>query len=81
MFETTKPNPQLVADAIVELINMPNGKRPLRTVVDPTTGNFSEVANKHVKEQYDNFLTSIWHARNVELIFKQYTCYIKFSKQ
>jgi len=58
MFETTKPNPQLVADAIVELINTPNGKRPLRTVVDPTTGNFSKVANKHVKEQYDNFLTA-----------------------
>jgi NAD(P)-dependent dehydrogenase (short-subunit alcohol dehydrogenase family) len=58
MFEVLKPNPQLVADAIVELINTPNGKRPLRTVVDPATGNFSEIANKHVKEQYDNFLTA-----------------------
>jgi len=58
MFETMKPNSQLVADAIVELINTPNGKRPLRTVVDPATGNFSEIANRHVKEQYENFLTA-----------------------
>jgi NAD(P)-dependent dehydrogenase (short-subunit alcohol dehydrogenase family) len=58
MFETMKPNPQLVADTIVKLINTPKGKRPLRTVVDPANGNFSEVANKHVKEQYENFLTA-----------------------
>jgi NAD(P)-dependent dehydrogenase (short-subunit alcohol dehydrogenase family) len=58
MFEAMKPNPQLVADAIVKLINTPGGKRPLRTVVDPATGNFSEIANKQVKEQYDNFLTA-----------------------
>jgi len=58
MFEVLKPNPQLVADAIVELINTPNGKRPLRTVVDPATGNFSEIANRQVKEQYENFLTA-----------------------
>ena len=58
MFETMKPNPQLVADAIVKLIDTPQGKRPLRTVVDPATGNFTEIANKHVKEQYDNFLTA-----------------------
>jgi NAD(P)-dependent dehydrogenase (short-subunit alcohol dehydrogenase family) len=59
LFESTKPNPQLVADAIIKLINTPNGKRPLRTVVDPATGNFAEVANKHVKEQYENFLTAL----------------------
>jgi NAD(P)-dependent dehydrogenase (short-subunit alcohol dehydrogenase family) len=58
MFEAMKPNPQLVADAIVKLISGPKGQRPLRTVVDPATGNFSEIANKHVKEQYDNFLTA-----------------------
>jgi NAD(P)-dependent dehydrogenase (short-subunit alcohol dehydrogenase family) len=58
MFETIKPNPQLVADTIVKLIQTPNGQRPLRTVIDPATGNFSEIANKHVKEQYDNFLTA-----------------------
>ena len=58
MFEAMKPNPQLVADAIVKLIDTPNGKRPLRTVVDPATGNFSEIANGHVKEQYEHFLTA-----------------------
>ena len=58
MFEAMKPNPQFVADAIVGLIDMPGGKRPLRTVVDPATGKFSEIANQHVKEQYDNFLTA-----------------------
>jgi NAD(P)-dependent dehydrogenase (short-subunit alcohol dehydrogenase family) len=58
MFEAMRPNPQLVADAIVKLIDTPIGKRPLRTVVDPATGNFSEIANKHVKEQYEHFLTA-----------------------
>jgi NAD(P)-dependent dehydrogenase (short-subunit alcohol dehydrogenase family) len=38
MFETAKPDPQNVADAVVNLINLPTGKRPLRTVADPTTG-------------------------------------------
>jgi NAD(P)-dependent dehydrogenase (short-subunit alcohol dehydrogenase family) len=58
MFEAMKPNPQLVADAIVKLIDTPKGKRPLRTVVDPATGNFSEIANNHLKEQYGNFLAA-----------------------
>jgi NAD(P)-dependent dehydrogenase (short-subunit alcohol dehydrogenase family) len=58
LFDAMKPDPQLVADAIVGLIDTPGGKRPLRTVVDPATGTFSEIANKHVKEQYDNFLTA-----------------------
>ena len=58
MFEAMKPNPQLVADAIVKLIDAPKGKRPLRTVVDPVTGNFSETANTQVKEQFNNFMTA-----------------------
>jgi NAD(P)-dependent dehydrogenase (short-subunit alcohol dehydrogenase family) len=58
LFAALKPNPQLVADAIVALIDLPAGKRPLRTVVDPATGNFSELANARVKEQYDHFLTA-----------------------
>ncbi|MGZ3750513.1 MAG: SDR family oxidoreductase [Mucilaginibacter sp.] len=58
LFETVKPNPQLVADAIVKLIETPNGKRPLRTVVDPATGHFSEIANNHVKVQYENFISA-----------------------
>lgn len=58
MFEAAKPNPQLVADAILQLIETSKGERPLRTVVDPVTGDFSEIANQHVKEQFDNFLTA-----------------------
>jgi NAD(P)-dependent dehydrogenase (short-subunit alcohol dehydrogenase family) len=58
MFEAVKPNPQLVADAIVQLIDTPAGKRPLRTVVDPATGAFTETANEQVQQQYDNFLTA-----------------------
>jgi NAD(P)-dependent dehydrogenase (short-subunit alcohol dehydrogenase family) len=58
MFEALKPNPQLVADAIVKLIDTPKGKRPLRTVVDPVTGAFIEKANTEVKTQFDNFLTA-----------------------
>ncbi|MGC4102454.1 SDR family oxidoreductase [Ferruginibacter sp.] len=58
MFEALKPDPQLVADAIVKLIDTPKGKRPLRTVVDPVTGSFSEIANTKVKEQFGHFLTA-----------------------
>jgi NAD(P)-dependent dehydrogenase (short-subunit alcohol dehydrogenase family) len=58
MFAAVKPNPQSVADAIVKLIDTPAGKRPLRTVVDAATGDFSVTANKQVKEQYENFLNA-----------------------
>jgi NAD(P)-dependent dehydrogenase (short-subunit alcohol dehydrogenase family) len=58
MFEALKPNPQLVADAIVKLINTPSGQRPLRTVVDPVTGTIIETANEQVKEQYGYFLSA-----------------------
>jgi NAD(P)-dependent dehydrogenase (short-subunit alcohol dehydrogenase family) len=58
MFEAAKPDPQLVATAIIKLIDTPKGKRPLRTVIDPVTGSFSEIANQQVKEQFDNFLTA-----------------------
>jgi NAD(P)-dependent dehydrogenase (short-subunit alcohol dehydrogenase family) len=58
MFEAVKPNPQLVADAVVNLINSPNGKRPLRTVADVATGHIVEAANQSVREQYATFLTA-----------------------
>jgi NAD(P)-dependent dehydrogenase (short-subunit alcohol dehydrogenase family) len=66
MFEAAKPNPQLVADAILQLIDTPKGERPLRTVVDPVTGNFSEIANQHVKEQFDGFLTAFGMAQMLD---------------
>lgn len=56
MFQAVKPNPQLVADAVVGLINTPNGKRPLRTVADVATGNIVETANSSVADAYASFL-------------------------
>ncbi|MCT4588021.1 MAG: SDR family oxidoreductase [Carboxylicivirga sp.] len=58
MFEAVKPNPQMVADAVLNLIDRPKSQRPLRTVVDPMTGEFIEKANKQVAEQYAGFLTA-----------------------
>ncbi|RYE51265.1 MAG: hypothetical protein EOP48_18475 [Sphingobacteriales bacterium] len=58
LFEATNPNPQDVADAIVRLIEAENGTRPLRTVVDPITGEFIEAANKAVAEQFKKGLTT-----------------------
>lgn len=58
MFESMKPDPQMVPDAIVHLIKTPKGERPLRTVVDRMTGEYIETANKQVKIQYDNFVTA-----------------------
>jgi len=58
MFEAMKPNPQMVPDAILNLIETPQGQRPLRTVVDGMTGAIIERANASVKEEYNNFLTA-----------------------
>lgn len=52
LFEAADPNPQDVADAVVHLTNLPKGKRPLRTVVDPTTGKFVKAANDAVQIEY-----------------------------
>lgn len=58
MFEAMKPDPQMIPDAIIKLIEIPKGKRPLRTVVDGMTGGIVEKANNEVKEGYVNFLTA-----------------------
>lgn len=58
LFETLQPNPQDVADAIVNLISLPKGERPLRTVVDPTTGKFIKKINEGVAVQYAEALTA-----------------------
>ncbi|MFC2134208.1 SDR family oxidoreductase [Bacteroidota bacterium] len=52
------PNPNLVAEAIVDLIEAPKGERALRTVVDPLTGKFTEKANEEVFTQYKGFLNA-----------------------
>ncbi|CAG5072739.1 hypothetical protein DYBT9623_04300 [Dyadobacter sp. CECT 9623] len=58
IFEIVKPNPQDVADAVVKLINSPKGMRPLRTVVDPSTGEFIKKANDAVSAEYAKALTA-----------------------
>jgi NAD(P)-dependent dehydrogenase (short-subunit alcohol dehydrogenase family) len=58
MFEALKPNPQMIPDAIIKLIETPKGKRPLRTVVDGMTGAIVEKANNEVKQGYVEFLTA-----------------------
>ncbi|MCU7616310.1 SDR family oxidoreductase [Chryseobacterium sp. PBS4-4] len=58
IFETAKPNPQDVADAVINLINLPKGQRPLRTVADPSTGEIIKTANDAVKVEYDKVLTA-----------------------
>ncbi len=58
LFATAKPNPQEVADAVVNLISLPKGQRPLRTVVDPTTGKFVKGANDAVQVEYKSALTA-----------------------
>lgn len=58
MFETVNPNPQEVADTVVNLINLPKGQRPLRTVADPTTGDIVRTANDAVAVEYAKVLTA-----------------------
>lgn len=58
IFETAKPNPQDVADAVINLINLPQGERPLRTVVDSSTGEIVKTANNAVKAEYTKVLTA-----------------------
>jgi NAD(P)-dependent dehydrogenase (short-subunit alcohol dehydrogenase family) len=58
MFETAKPDPQDVADSIVNLVNLPKGERPLRTVVDPSTGVFVKAANDAISGEYKKAMTA-----------------------
>ncbi|RKR84655.1 short-subunit dehydrogenase [Mucilaginibacter gracilis] len=58
MFETANPDPQEVADAIVNLINLPKGQRPLRTVVDSSTGDITKRANDAVEVEFEKVLTA-----------------------
>lgn len=56
LIQAHNPDPQDVADAIVKLIGTEKGKRPLRTVVDPITGEYIEAANKAVADQFSEGL-------------------------
>lgn len=57
LIQSHQPNPQDVADAMVKLIETEKGKRPLRTVVDPITGEYIEAANHAVAENFGKGLT------------------------
>ncbi len=51
MSDENVPNkPQDVADAILNLVNQPQGKRPLRTVVDKMMGGVTEIINETAKQ-------------------------------
>ena len=53
------PNPVLISEQILKLINTEKGKRPFRSVVDPTAmGMAIETANKAVAEQSRVFMES-----------------------
>lgn len=58
IFETAKPDPQDVANAIVNLINSPKGQRPLRTVVDSTSGEIVKTANDAVLVEFEKALVA-----------------------
>lgn len=58
LFENTRPDPQLVTDAVLRLVDLPKGRRPLRTVIDPNTGGLVETANTQVQQGYKGFLTA-----------------------
>jgi hypothetical protein len=51
MADPNIPNkPEQVAEAIVKLVEMPNGTRPLRTVVDKMMGGVTEIINETGKQ-------------------------------
>lgn len=56
--EVVNPNPKDVADAVVKLIDSPKGQRPLRTVVDPASGESVKMANDAVQVEYAKTLTA-----------------------
>jgi NADP-dependent 3-hydroxy acid dehydrogenase YdfG len=57
MADPNFPNkPEQVAEAIVKLVEMPNGTRPLRTVVDKMMGGITEIINETGRKVQVNVL-------------------------
>lgn len=50
------PDPQEVADAVDQLIDLPQGERPTRTVVDPMSGGEAPTAINHTTDQIQKAL-------------------------
>jgi NADP-dependent 3-hydroxy acid dehydrogenase YdfG len=53
------PSPQLVADAIQKLIETPVGQRPLRTIVDPLTGQITEAINAAARPVQEGLMANM----------------------
>ncbi len=54
------PDPGIVADALIELIEKPAGKRPLRTVIDPASGGQAlEAINQGCSQAQEEILTAM----------------------
>jgi hypothetical protein len=54
------PNPQLVADAVLRIVETPGGQRPLRVVVDPLLGGQApEAVNKTTLSVQKDLLGSL----------------------
>jgi NAD(P)-dependent dehydrogenase (short-subunit alcohol dehydrogenase family) len=63
MLETAAPSPDLVADAMVNLVEAAPGQRPLRVVVDPVTGgDATEAVNRTCTDVQKDLLTGIGFA-------------------
>ncbi len=53
------PDPQLIADAVKKLVDMPDGQRPLRTVVDKMTGPIVEELNQAAEKAQNTILQAM----------------------
>ncbi len=61
MADPNIPNkPEQVAEAIVKLVEMPNGTRPLRTVVDKMMGGVTEIINETAKQVQARSTSKFW---------------------
>jgi NAD(P)-dependent dehydrogenase (short-subunit alcohol dehydrogenase family) len=59
MLATQGPNPQIVADKIVELVGMPAADRPRRAVVDVMLGQFTEAINSATAQAQGGVFTAM----------------------
>lgn len=59
------PSAQIIADAVVKLIQTPTGERPLRTVVDPANGGAGPTAVNKTTEQVQQQLLETFGLKNL----------------
>ncbi len=63
LFSSDAQSPQVVADAIVNLLDLPHGKRPVRTVVDVM--GLSESVKK-INHDFENFTDQLFSNMNLD---------------